>query len=160
MAQFIPSSISLVNKNTFGGRGVILDSLSYWKHQACENCNFWPKIRVQNVIIKQKDDFYQCRKKNQDKKRRRRKEVHKELVGHKKIWIIRRRDGGKDIQWVIYPQINNKLWNSKQVHRASSIEHELKMSVAAGIATLCNYYFKPRALLYKGEKLKMLKLAF
>lgn len=58
------------------------------------------------------------------------------------------------------PEINNKLQNPKQIHRASTVTHVQKMSMAAGISTLCNYCIKPRALLYKEEKLKMLKLAF
>lgn len=57
-------------------------------------------------------------------------------------------------------QINNKLKNPKWIHRASTVAHVQKMSTAAGISILCNYHFKPRAVLYKGEKLKMLKLAF
>lgn len=57
-------------------------------------------------------------------------------------------------------QINNKLQNPKIIHRASTITHVQKMSMAAGISALCNYSFKPRAELYKGEKLKMLKPAF
>lgn len=72
VAQLIPSYISLVNKKTVGGRGVILDSLSFWKHQACANCNSWPKIRAQNVTIKQKDDFYQWRKKKNQMKEKKR----------------------------------------------------------------------------------------
>ena len=58
------------------------------------------------------------------------------------------------------PQINNKLQNPKRIHRVSTVAHVQKMSMAAGISTLCNYCFKPRAVLYKGQKLKMLKLAF
>lgn len=48
------------------------------------------------------------------------------------------------------PQINNKVQNPKQIHRASTVAHVQKMSMAASISTLYNYCFKLRAVLYKG----------
>lgn len=58
------------------------------------------------------------------------------------------------------PQINNKLQNPKQIHRLSHGAESEHGSRYFCISARCNYCCKPRAVLYKREKLKLLRPAF